>query len=416
MAHAGLRGRSRGSAAALTALAACGLLAAAVAAPAGASSTAAHHGAVAAKRVAHPNGFFVTDSSRAATSSTGEAALVRDSEGTEHVITSVASTTPDKGHLVYLTRKSGATKWTSHAISGLRPTNGGIRIEAHLDPADHVVVVIYECDGVYMASASPRATRMPEPTLVLAKSNCATAKAASDNPPTADAYATYNSSVGVLLPDPAQDNRQAIYTGEPGNSSIHITTAIPATDDITVSQVTYDAGSSEVVAVGEGTDGTTKGIYALKNRYYGGAWTQPVRIATLNSATADFRIESVTSYRNVIWVGLERPAVGGVAPKHRLYVVHGTASGQWDGLIPLPHATAKDSSLRLLINPDTRTLHAAFTRVTPGSHVAKSGIMQEARTGGRWSTPKYFTHWYRDVADEITINSAGKAVVSYEQR
>jgi hypothetical protein len=367
-----------------------------------------------AHAAAHPKGFFVSDSGQA-TASTAPSALVRDTDGGEHVITSATSSTASMSHLVYVTRRHGATHWTSHAIPGLRPNAGGIKVEEHLSVDDRrIVVVIYECDGVFTADVNLSAVRMPEPTQVVADNNCATATKTSDDPPTANAVALFDRRLGILLPDPKQDNRTALFVGTPGQTAFTAGGSIPTTDNVTIDQLARDAFTGRLIAVGQGTDGTDEGVYVTEQSEFGDTWTTPVRIATLNRATSDFTIESVTSFKNSIWVGLQRPTIAGSHPKHTLYLVHGI-SGEWDGAIALPHSTSQDSSLRLLLNPATGHLHAAFTRVVPSSKTKKSGILQEARVGSKWSQPKYFTHWYRDVADQITINAAGKAVVGYEQ-
>jgi hypothetical protein len=384
--------------------------------PAGALAAPHRHLAAAPKAVAHPRGFFVSGSSGRATSSTAQSALVRDSRGGQHVITSTPSSTPNQGHLVYLTRQAGAKHWTSHPIPGLRPTNGGIGVEEHVSvDGKRIEVVIYECDGVFAADTNLTASRMPEPTQIIAENNCATATAGSDDPPRADAIAIYARDIGVLLPDPKQDNRPALFVGTPGQDNFLPGDAIPTTDGITIDQITRDPYTGKIIAVGQGSDATTEGIYVTEQGEFRGTWSAPVRIASLNSATTDFTVESVTSFKNSIWVGLERPTVDGVHPTHTLYLVHGTSANEWDGAIPLPHATSHDTSLRLLTNPATGHLHAAFTRVVLSSKANKSGILQEARTGNKWSQPRYITHWYLDTADQITINAAGRAVIGYEQ-
>jgi hypothetical protein len=398
-------------------MAALGVTGVIATAPAGAVTAGHQHRAASTHAVAHPKGFFVSDSGQA-TSSTAPAALVRDADGGEHVITSDPSSTVGMSHLVYVTRHQGATHWTSHAIPGLRPNAGQIKVEAHLSEDNtRVVIVMYECDGVFIADAGIRAVRMAEPTQVIAEDNCATATATSNDPPIADALAIPGREVDILWPDPNQGNQQELFLGTPGTRLSGASNPIPTTDDITIDQVTQDPYTSDFVAVGQGTDGTSEGVYVteLLDEGYDGTWTTPVRIASLNSPTSDFAIESVTAAKGSIWVGLQRPTVVGVQPKHTLYLVHGI-SGEWGGAIPLPHSTAQDGSLRLLLNPATGHLHAAFTRVVLSSKTNKSGIMQEARVATKWSQPTYFTHWYRDVADQITINQAGRAVIGYEQK
>jgi hypothetical protein len=84
--------------------------------------------------------------------------------------------------------------------------------------------------------------------------------------------------------------------------------------------------------------------------------------------------------------------------------------------VPLPHSNGHDQNLRLAVNTGTRHLHAVWTRVTPGSKKKESGIMHEAQNNSGWLKPLFITHWYRDVATQIGLNSAGHPYVGFNQR
>lgn len=394
----------------LLAVAASGLLLTVVGAQAG-------HAAASAS--AHPKGFFVTGQGRV-TSTPNPSALVRDPNGGLHVITSVRSpsATGDRGHIVYITRQPGQKHWLSHPIPGLRPL-AGIRVEEHLNFAgNRVFAVIYECDGIYAMDTTLKSSRMPEPSLMQPLDTCDHPGGATGGsaPPTARAVPLPSGGeIGVLLPDPAQDNRLAIFTGSPG-STFTPDTAIPTANGFAPKQMTIDQWSGRITIIGLGTDGTNVGIYDISRPWWEPTWTAPVRIATLNGTSNNYQIQSVVAYKSSVWVGLLKASNAGSHPRTGLYLVHGDSSGQWSGAIALPHSTSHDTALRLAINLTTNHLHAAFTRVNPVSHVKKSGIMTEARFDGRWHQPKFFTHWYRDYANQLTLTTKGHAVISYVQR
>ena len=373
----------------------------------------------AASAAAHPAGFFVTGQGRVAVTN-NQAALVRDTHGGQHVLTSIRSSTVagDKGHILYVTRLPGKTHWLTHEIPGLRPL-AGLKIEEHLSySGSRVFAVLYECDGVFVTDASRIATRLPEPSLVQAANNCSSpgSSPAASAPPTADAVDLPGTAeIGVLLPDPAQANRPAIFSGTPGGTFTP-GTAIPDTDGFTPLQMTIDEWNGRITVIGEGTDGTSKGIYDVSMYYYGSAWSNPVKIASLASPTSDYTVESVVAFKSAIWVGLLRPHGPTTHPTHVLYLVHGNSNGQWFGAVPLTHTTGQDTALSLVINQSTDHLHAAFTRVDPAAPAKKSGIMVQARFNGKWQAPKFLTHWYHDYTDQITLTSKGTAVIGYAQR
>ncbi|HEX3824676.1 MAG TPA: hypothetical protein VHV79_09455 [Mycobacteriales bacterium] len=398
--------RARTAGALLTGLGAALL----IAAPTGAVA-AQHSHATSSKKPAHPAGLFVSEQGRITKAAT-PSAFLRDFNSTQHIVTSVASTTPGKSRVVYLTRRSKAGKWTSHAIPGLRPSAGKIQIEAHLSPdGRHVYVVFYECDGVFASAAGINAVRLPEPTQITATTNtCGRPNASNDNPPIARSMVFPYNDMGVLLPDPAQDNKIALWKGLP-NTGFVPGAALPTTDGFTPVQITTGT-SGQVVVIGTGMDGANQAIYTVMKDPYGSTWSAPVKLATLNSPTSDYTIEALTSYRYSTWVGLYRPR-GSSGRTHTLFLDHGTASG-WLGVVPMAHTTTHDSSLRLVYNEGTGHLHAAFTRVDPASKSKKSGIMQQTLIKS-WAKPKFVTHWYRDVAAQLTFTNGGHTILSYYQ-
>jgi hypothetical protein len=398
---------------ALLACIGCGLF---VSAPIGALAAPKAQSAASAK--SHPVGFFITGQGLITKGNT-PAALVRDSNGGEHVVTSVQSKTAsgDQGHLVYLTKAPGTTKWISHTIPGLRPMAGGIQVEEHLSLyRPRVFAVFYECDGVYVSDASFTAKRLPKPTLVKSEDNCASPPPAVTGP-MSDAIGLpgSNDQIGVLLPDPNQSNDPALYVGSPGNTFTP-QTPLPTVDSFVPSKVTIDPENGKITVVGQGSDGTNEGVYVVTKPYYQNAWSSPTLIASMNLPTQDFRIESVTANNGATWVGLLKPRVTGVTQKYSLFVDHGTSTGQWIGAVHLPHSIVGDTALQLAINTDTGNLHAVFTRANTASKVKKSGLITEARVSGKWTDQKFLTHWYRDRAAQITYTAKGHAVVSYAQR
>jgi hypothetical protein len=367
--------------------------------------------------VKHPVGFYVSGQGRVVKGS-NDTALVRDENGGEHVVTTVRSTagSGNSGHIVYLTRKAGATKWTSHAIPGLRPMAGGIKVEIHTSfYGDRVFAVFYQCNGVYVSDATLSQSRLPTPTLVEAESNCASPVKAPAGP-TSDAVALPygGDEVAVLLPDPANSNQPSLFTGTPGGT-FTASDPLPTTDSLAPVRMTIDSVTGLITVVSNGSDGTHAGIYVTNKPYYTSTWSTPTRIATLSRATQDFTVGSVTAYNGAIWVGLQEPNLTGLHRTHALFVQHGTASNQWIGVVPLAHATLKDTDLQLAFNAQTGHLHAAFSRVNPASKTKKSGIITEARVSGKWVDLKFLTHWYKDRTTQITYTNAGHAVIGYQE-
>jgi hypothetical protein len=412
--------RGRCTTALMAAAIGCGLVAAAptgaLAAPAGHAPSS--HAKPAA--VAHPDGFYVTGETPPAVAGDSPSALVRDKEGRQHIVTVKRSpSAPGQGHILYLTRSPSEKHWLVREIPGLRPL-GGIQVEEHLGWDEvSVFIVLYQCNGVFVTDASLAATRMPEPTLVQAANNCSSPgkTPTASAPPIADAAGLPGAgdTVGIILPDPSQSNQPALFTGQPGGTF----TAEPVyteADGFVPVQMTVDAWTGRITVVGAGTNGTDKGIYEVSKLYYESTWGAITRIAGLASATSDYTIESVTAYKGATWVGLLKPHPVGRPLKNSLYLVQGLTNGQFFGALPLPHSTGQDTALVLTINQGTNHLHAAFTRVNPAAPAKKSGIMVEARFGGKWQTPKFLTHWDRDYTDALTLTAKGQAVIGYVQR
>jgi hypothetical protein len=382
------------------------------------AASGGHHSGT--KAASHPHGFFVTGQGQV-TSGDNPAAFVRDGNGGEHVVTTKQrpAVAGDMGVVLYSTHKAGAKHWVTHAIPGLVPLAGGVRVEEHLSfSQNRLFAVFYQCNGVWVSDAKINATRLPQPTLVASADNC------SD--PTASSTAPINHAVGlpssddvidVLGPDPAHTGQFIPYSGTPGGTFTPDGSTLPTTSDFTPVIMTADSWGGTLLVIGTGSDGTNQGVYATSRPYYSTDWSTPTRIATLDSTSTDFAIQSATLYRNVAWVGLSRPHPAGSHPKHTLYIDRGDlGTSQWTGAVPLPHSNGHDSGLVLWLNPASNHLHAAFTRVNPASRTVHSGVMAEARRNARWTTPTFLTHWYRDRVQQIAEAGTNHMLIGYSQR
>jgi hypothetical protein len=352
----------------------------------------------------HPKGFYVATqkSTMRVTPTTAPAGVVDDPSGTAHVVT-IAKSAADstQGHIVYYTHAHGQ-KWKSHKVPGTRPIANMSLQEGLSTDARRVWAVFFQCNGVYAADVAAHSTRLPEPSLVKSTDDtCAVPQPVSVDPPVAKAVALYGHRLGILLPG-TLPGTYAVWTGLPGDDFTE-GPALPTSDSFVPEQIAADPYTGNVVAIGQGNDGTNEGVY--ETTLVADTWSNPRQIATLNSATDDFQIEAVSTFHRSTYVGLSRDA--------GLFIVHGTKSGQWGGAIRLAHSNRADTSLRLYTNPDTTHLHAAFTRHGSKKH---RGVLQEVRGDHGWSKPKQFSHSGRDITQQITINPVGRAVVGYLHR
>jgi hypothetical protein len=291
----------------------------------------------------------------------------------------------------------------------------GLRVEAHLENNDRqVLAVIYGCDGVFATQTGTRATRLPQLVRVAPLDTCGGPTTNTQDPPLANASDVASGPIGVVLPDPGHGNRMAFWRGS-ARGPFTPKHALPTTHDFVPAMMVADReGAMRALVVGYGSDGTNVGIY-VTTTFYGTRWSEPTEIATLNSPRKNYIIDSVAADAGVATVGLSRSHKLG----QPLFIDTGDAGGDWTGAVQLPHSTSKDRSLRLAYNNASGHLHAAFTRLNGTSQA--SGIMTEkllSTQGGvpSWTTPRFLTHGFLDIADQITFNAKGGAVVSYTQR
>jgi hypothetical protein len=381
----------------------------------------------------HPRGFFVAGHGRV-TAGTNAAAFVRDPQGGEHVVTVRRDTglPGHQGHVVYKTKQPSARHWVTHRVHGRYRKLGRLQVEAHLGSSGpRVFVVIYTCHGVFSSVTPTGSARLPAPTRMSSVNTCHQQAPKPDAPPIAHAFD--GGAFDIMLPDPAENNALVIWEGEPGDGPPKPTRPLPTDHNFVPVQLARDYGDpEEAIAVGYGSDGTNLGIYisavTLVNEDDDDLdWSEPTRIATLHSPTKNYTIEALTIKQRSAWVGLSLPH----GSKHTLFVDHGSEglqTAEWTGARPLAHTGPLDTGLRLVYNPKSRHLHAAFTRENPASKVKGSGIMKEKLLtkdrGGdepvsrqmNWTKPTFVTHWYHDFADEIMLNRKGGTVIAYSQR
>lgn len=394
-----------------------GAIALAAIGPAAASS--GHHSSP-AKKVHHADGFFVVDRNgkqQKVEDYGTPSALVRDDQGREHLVTTKPSKgNPTKGNIVYLTRETDKSSWKSHAIPGKINLSGGVQVEAFQTFGDRrIAAVFHECSGTYVSDAPVGASRLSEPGLVAPADNCASPPSVTDNPPVALSGNPVSREVSVLLPG-TLTNTFALYTGTP-SASPDFTAGIPlpTINNFVPEQVAIDPVYGNKVVVGTGSDGTDEGIYVTTQSQYGTTWTDPVEIASLSSPTSNYKIEAAQTYNRHTFIGLSKPS-NGKHLKHSLFLVKGTPSGQWSGTLALVHSNGYDHNLRFEVNTGTSHLHAVWTRIVPGHKSGKSGLMHEAQTTTGWQKPFYVTHWYHDIATDITLDPAGHPFIGFNQR
>jgi hypothetical protein len=353
-------------------------------------------------------------------------AYVVDGSNREHLVTLTANGFyPGKDTVVYRTRHLGAKNWTVNAAPTLVKSAGSPRVEESVSPSGDVEVVVYACDGVYAASASSSAVRLPEFTTVASENNCASATTAP-SPSLRLSMVTYNPhdgayELGVLVPDQGTSGTWDLFEGNPGGNFVD-EGSIPGADSFVPTQlvttsVTYP---DYATLVGYGVDSSgDQGVFLTKLTWPDvtkpPAWSDPKEITTLGEAHADFTIESMTSYNGTTDIALYAPAGSFPGQGHTLFVDEGDTSGQWSGAVALSHTTLHDKNL-ILARRGSGTLHATFQRSISSSQAAKtkrSGIMKEALLGGNWTTPTFMTHWFKDTPLQASLDTSDRLHVEY---
>jgi hypothetical protein len=289
--------------------------------------------------------------------------------------------------------------------------------------------VVYACNGIYAATATPAASRLPEFTQVQSADTCSSGAASSS------AYRHHSTvfddensgvTLGILAPDPGTQGTWDLMEGNPGGSFTNLL-SLPATDGFDPTQVTSSPDYSDALAVaGYGVDSSgNKGIFetSLSWTYDSTSeqeipsWTDLKEVATLGDAHTDYVIDSLAEYDGTTDIGLYKAPDTSAGQKHTLYIDEGDTNNQWSAPIALDHTTINDRDLLLLRNPQTGTLHATWERTigSPKSaRTAKSGIMQ-SRLHSDWWKPTFLTHWYRDKPLQAGLDTDGNIHVEYQQ-
>ncbi|MDQ1694691.1 MAG: hypothetical protein QOJ03_44 [Frankiaceae bacterium] len=348
------------------------------------------------------------------TSSKQPATLVRDPKGREHVVTTVADSTTTS-HIVYITHRPGGD-WIHNRVGAERP-DGIIDVEEHLNPAgSRVFALFYQCNGIFLSAASTRRADLPHPQLVARGSGDCDDDSRYRNYAVQYAVPLGRTRIGVLVRSITQaSDTTALWTGRYG-STFHPGPPIPSGHDFYPIKVARDVATGRVYVVGVGNSYNSDGSVKSRNVYVTArepgekTWTPLRKIAGLGDPQHGFYVEALTAYRNHVYVGLERPVVLLDNTGHRLYYVAGRGSTDWRAPRPVGHTNSLDTQLQLTVNPDTRRLHAAWSR---WDKTAVSGVRHSSLGSSGWAPPRWFSHRYGTFVTDIAFKHNGHVVLGY---
>jgi hypothetical protein len=349
----------------------------------------------------------------------GRSGLVRDANGTEHLVfLKPGGPNGDNARLTLKTHKAGANHWVTHTLPGRFDASSGqndTKLEANLSAnGKHVDVIVQACNGVYGESFPISATHLVAPTLVVKDKDC---EDGTEGPGVADVTPTTGNHMALLMGDASSSSTtvtQFVETGTPGGKFTAETATFPDAANGGPFLLTYDPKTGDEVAVGQDYN---SGAVLAWSRSTGGAWSDPATLATGTVLDGQPAYEplSVTSNRGEFTVGLVKNVIKNA--KHNgpggVFTVTRSATGNWSAAARVGHSSTTDTNLEVVANPSNGHVHAVFTRTNPNSTTNGNGLIRETNVGDTWSSPKFITHQTGDIVQAITFAKNGHDVIGF---
>jgi hypothetical protein len=331
-----------------------------------------------------------------------------DRKGGEHVAGFVIDGGKDR--LVYLSRKSGASKWTRSATGFTIPDTNETKL-AVMPSADRsrIDVVFTTCTGGYSTSTPIASSDLPDPAPMGPTFPCDDPATPSDERFMAGAVALPGNHAMVLasgevLSGPV-GGRFAAAAAQPRTR--HHARSLP-------DHIVRDRQSGEIVLTavrhGSAQQGDKLGI-ATWSMSPGGQWTGPHLIKS--TIGHRYAVESLAIAHGQVTVGV---AGGGskCCGKNRLRILDRSKRGKWGRVHPVPH-TGNGFALQLTPDPDTHRLYAAYQNWADPCP-STCGIVTRYRHHGRWSTPHQQTDNGGDTPLGLQVTPNGHPVVAFHRQ
>lgn len=336
------------------------------------------------------------------------AAFVKAPNGTEHALTSVqptSSTSARGSKLTYWTKKAGANRWHRRTVPG-RYGDPSHVAQLHLQlstDGKHVQVAAATCDAISMVTTRVGVQRLPALAKVQAVDDCGDDV---DGPLEFVGWAPLPNDRALVVLSDVGTQAPSFFITHPGRA-LHPAAGFTPTTGNVVSQIAEDSSTGTIDVLGYDADGSE-----LWSRSAAGIWSGPA--PTPLGPYPDSAFATMAAANGHLWIGTARygdATTSGVPGK--LLLTTRSRSGTWSPLARLPHTGHLDGGLLLAANPATGRLHAVWTRGKEKCPTRCSGLLHSAYVGGEWSTPRFLTHWSRDLALAVAFTKRGHPIVLY---
>jgi hypothetical protein len=356
-------------------------------------------------------GSYVGSTELSSNDAVAPGSLAVDRDGGTHEFLFAGLTHSDLGHLVYLTRRPGASGFTTTKVHGAKGADTALI--APTVSGNGMDVVMASCSAVDVIQVPSTAMTLPAFTAkdqAVTQHRCLGEDGENKSPDLVGMVALAHNGLALLFDNdpthPGSADAQTVYIGSPGHH-FHKTVIPGSTNTTSGGFIARDASNGKVYVANTGSAAHAIDVWTLGPVPHT-SWSQPVRAAERQAGES---VSSLAATNGQLFLGVYRH---NQAARNGAYVGHRSAAGRWSALARLPHSSKLAKGNLLAANPGSTSVWQLDTIDRHHGTRANSGLEERHFTAGHgWSRPVRLTHWAGDFLDNLVAGWQGGATYDH---
>lgn len=350
-------------------------------------------------------GSYVGGTELSSNDSVAPGSLAVDRDGGTHEFLFAGLTHSDLGHLDYLTRRPGASGFTTTKVRGAKGADTALI--APTVSGNAIDLAMANCRAVEVIQVPATATTLPAFSAkdqAVTQHRCFGEDGMNDSPDLVGMVALARDGLALLFDNdpthPGSHEEQTVYIGSPGGH-FHKTVIPGSTNTTSGGFIARDASNGKVYVANAGAAAHAINLWTLGPVPHT-SWSQPERAAVRRAGES---VSALAATNGQLFLGVYRH---NQKARDGAYVAHRSAAGHWSALARLPHSNKLAKGILLAANPRSTSVWQLDSIDRHHGTRANSGLEERHYTAGRgWSRPVRITHWAGDFLDNLVADWQG---------